>query len=84
MAGAQRSSAGKNRSFHFALIGFFGSVAVNIPRLMTSVKLARPSITAIFILREPPANDMFLGQFGATDSEPRIILVELGLYHGEI
>ena len=51
---------------------------------MTSVKLARPPITAIFILREPPANYMFLGQFGATDSEPRIILAEFGLYHGEI
>lgn len=38
--------------------------------LNTSVKLARPHITSIFILCEPSANSVILGQLMATDSEP--------------
>ena len=50
-----------------------------------TVKLAQPCTpsTAIFILREPPTNNMSSSQFWVADSEPHIIFLKFDLHHTE-
>ena len=55
-----------------------------MPMWNTSVKLAQPISTTIFISTEPLMKYVFSTQFGVADSEPRIIFDEFELYHGEI